>query len=105
MARLFLIEIARANYGELAGFGPMIRQADNAETRRYGMSNWFLRSLYVTPSTIFVEGRIWDAGRFVGYPNPPDGYLVKSGDKIRRFRNYGRALQYCAIQVFRDITQ
>lgn len=103
LARLFLCEIARANYGELAGFGPMIRQADNSKTRLYGVAGWFLRSLYVSPNLIFAEGRIWDSGRFVGCPNPPDCYLVKHGDIVRRFRDYDRALRYCAIQAYREI--
>lgn len=105
IARIFLCEIARANYPDSAGFGDMRRQADNPLTRHYGVAGWFLRSLYVSPRLVFAEGRIWDSGRFVGCPNPPDCYLVKHEERIVRFRDYGRALRYCAIRAYRDAVQ
>ena len=103
VAREALTAIARANFGDRAGFGSMVRQsADNVEALRYGVAGWFLRPLYVSPSLVFIEGRIWDAARFVGCPNPPDCYLVKRGDRVQRFRDYGRALRCCAIEAIRE---
>jgi hypothetical protein len=102
-ARLFLNEIARLNYGDLAKFQPMRRQApDNLEALRYGVAGWFLRPLWISPALVFVEARIDDRSRFVGCPNPPLAYLVKHGEKVVRFRNYGRALRYCAIRALRE---
>lgn len=103
-ARQFLQEIARANYAEFAGFGPMIKQtSDNVEALRYGVASWYLRPLYIMPNLVFVEARIFDCSRFVGCPNTPDCYLVRHGTKTARFRDYGRALLYCAIRAFREI--
>lgn len=51
VAREALTAIARANFGDRAGFGSMVRQsADNVEALRYGVAGWFLRPLYVSPS-------------------------------------------------------
>lgn len=96
-----LSRAARVNFGELAGFGRMIRQGDNEETRRYGLTNWYLRPLYVRRDLVFVECYIQDAARWVGCPNCPDAYLVKVGSKVRRFRDYSRALRQAAISLRR----
>ena len=96
-----LSRVARANFGDMAGFGKMIRQGDNEETRRFGLSNWYLRSLYVRKDLVFVECYIQDAARWVGCPNCPDAYLVKVGTKVRRFRDYSRALRQAAISLSR----
>lgn len=100
-ARVLLNSTARANFGERAGFGNMIRQGDNLQSRKYGISGWFMRPLYVSPDIVFCECYIDNLARWVGCPNPPSAYVVKNGDKIRRFWDYGHALRYAALQVIR----
>jgi hypothetical protein len=102
LALIFLTQAAKRHYGDKAGFRKMIRQPDNDMTKKHGVAGWYLRPLHVTPQIIFVEGYIDNCGRWIGCPNPPDAYLIVYNDKVRRFRDYGRALRYCALQVIRQ---
>jgi hypothetical protein len=98
-ARQYLERRARDSFGNLAGFGQNIRQPIDAPL---SLGGWFIRSLWVTPNIAFGECRINSAARFVGCPNPPSAYVIKCPKGTYRFRDYGRALIFAAIQAHRD---
>ena len=101
MARKGLECLARANFGEAAGWGRFIRQPDNAETSRLNLQGWFARPLWVSAELQFAEMYIDDRARWVGCPNTPDAYIVRCHGQAFRFRDYARAVRFAYIRALK----